>query len=94
VIDLVLQQFARLIEQIDADQPVRQPPDHLVTAAADRCQIAKLVEHRQRFDRRKLVALGAVVNLLEQSDARPASFAPLPSLAQLIGRRTAANVSG
>ena len=59
VVDLVLQQLGRLIEQIDRDQPVGQPPDHLVAAPADRRQFAEIVEQAERLDRRQRVALPA-----------------------------------
>ena len=44
VVDLVLEQFGRLVEQVDRDQPVGEPADHLVAAAADRGQLADIVE--------------------------------------------------
>ena len=66
MIDLVLQEFARLIEQIEGDQTIREPPDHLVAATANRSQVAKVVEHRQRIDRRKIVAFRAEEELGEQ----------------------------
>ena len=47
LVDLVLQQFGRLVEQVDRDQPVGEPADHLVAAPADRGQFAKLEEHRR-----------------------------------------------
>ena len=49
VVDLVLQELGGLIQEIDGDQAVRQPPDHLVAAAADRRQLAEFVEHREDF---------------------------------------------
>ena len=57
VVDLVLQQLAGLVEQIDRDQPVGEPPDHLVAAPADRGQLAEIVEQRERVDRRQRIAL-------------------------------------
>ena len=59
VVDLVLQQLGGLVEQVDRYQPVGEPADHLVAAAANRSQIAKVVEQAQRFDRRQLIALPA-----------------------------------
>ena len=56
VVDLVLQQLGGLVEQIDRDQPVGEPADHLVAAAADRGELAEIVEQRQRVDRRHRVA--------------------------------------
>ena len=47
MVDLVLQEFGGLIEQVDRDQPIRQPADHLVAAPADRRQFAVFVEHRR-----------------------------------------------
>ena len=82
VIDLVLQQFARLIEQIDRDETIGETADHLVAAPADRRQIAKLIEHRQRFDRRQIVALSAVERSARTAPPlRPASGATLRSSA-------------
>ena len=57
VVDLILQEFAGLIEQIDRDQPIREPADHFVAAPADRRQFAKFVEQPERVDRRQVVAL-------------------------------------
>ena len=57
VVDLVLQQLGRLVEQIDRDQPVGEPADHLVAAPADRRQLAEIVEQAERLDRRQRVAL-------------------------------------
>ena len=39
MIDLVLQQVGGLVEQVDRNQPIGQPPDHLVAAIADRSSI-------------------------------------------------------
>ena len=57
VVDLILQQIGGLIEQVDRDQTVGEPADHLVAAAADRRQLAKVVEQRQRIDGRHRIAL-------------------------------------
>ncbi len=57
MVDLVLQQLGRLVEQIDRDQPVGEPPDHLVAAPADRGQLAEIVEQAERIDRRQRIAL-------------------------------------
>ena len=57
LVDLILQQFAGLIEQIDRDQPVREAADHFVAAPPDRRQFAIFVEQAERVDRRKVVAL-------------------------------------
>ena len=70
LVDLVLQQFGGLVEQVDGGQPVRQPPDHFVAAPADRRQFAKLVEHRERVDRLHVVALRAEKELGEQRGRR------------------------
>ena len=40
LVDLVLQEFGGLVEQIDRDQPVGEATDHLVAAPADRRQFA------------------------------------------------------
>src|SRR6266852_7541208 len=69
-IDLILQEFAGLIEQIDRDQPVREPPDHFVAAPPDRRQFTIFVEHPERVDRRKVVALRAQKQLREQRRRR------------------------
>ena len=66
VIDLVLQKFAGLVEQVDRDQPVGQPADHFVAAPPDRRQLAIFIEQRQRIDRRQIVALRAEKELREQ----------------------------
>ena len=47
MIDLILQQFAGLIEQIDRDQAIGEAADHFVAAPADRRQFAIFVEHRR-----------------------------------------------
>ena len=70
LVDLVLQQFAGLVEQIDRDQPVRKTADHLVAAPADRRQFTILVEHPERIDRRKVVALRAEKELGKQRRRR------------------------
>ena len=66
LVDLVLQELGGLVEQIDRHQPVRQPPDQFVAAPADRRQLAELVEHGERIDRRQVVALLAQKNLRKQ----------------------------
>ena len=65
VVDLVLQQFGRLIEQIDRHQPVGELADHLVAAPADRRQLAVIVEQAERLDRRQRVAFAAQEQALE-----------------------------
>ena len=57
MVDLVLQQLGGLVEQIDRDQPVGEPADHLVAAPADRRQLAEIVEQAERVDRRQRIAL-------------------------------------
>ena len=57
LVDLVLQELGGLVEQVDRDQAVGEPADHLVAAPADRRQLAELVEHAERIDRRQVVAL-------------------------------------
>ena len=59
VIDLVLKQFRRLVEQIDADEPIRKPPDHFVPAPSDRRQLAKIIEQAERLHRRQSVTFTA-----------------------------------
>ena len=66
MVDLVLQELGSLVEQIDRDQPVGEPADHLVAAPADRRQLAEFIEHAERIDRRQVVALGAQEDLREQ----------------------------
>ena len=51
VVDLVLEEIARLLQQVDVDQPPREVADHLVAARAGRRQLAEIVEQRQRLDR-------------------------------------------
>ena len=65
VVDLVLQQFGRLVEQIDRHQPVGEPADHLVAAPADRRQLAEIVEQAERLDRRQRVALAGEEQAVE-----------------------------
>ena len=65
VVDLMLQQLRRLIEQIDRDQPVGEPADHLVAAPADRRELAEIVEQAERIDRRQRVALAGEEQLVE-----------------------------
>src|SRR6201999_721244 len=66
VIDLVLQELAPLVEQIDGDQPFRKKTYHLVTAPTDRRQVAIFIEQPERIDRRNLVALVAQENIRKQ----------------------------
>ena len=66
VVDLVLQQLGGLVEQVDRSETVGKTPDQLVAAAADRRQLAELVEHPERLDRRQLVALWSQKDLREQ----------------------------
>ena len=65
VIDLVLEQFGGLVEQIDRHQPVGEPADHLVAAPPDRREIAEIVEQAERFDRRQRVAFAAEEQAVE-----------------------------
>ena len=65
IVDLMLQQLGRLIEQVDRHQPVGELADHLVAAPADRRQIAEIVEQAERVDRRHRVALAAEKQRLE-----------------------------
>ena len=53
VVDLVLQQFGGLIEQVDRHQPVGEAADHLVAAESDRGEVAIVVEQAERLDRRQ-----------------------------------------
>ncbi len=69
-VDLILQQFAGLVEQIDRDQPVREPADHFVAAPPDRRQFTKLIEYPERVDRRKIVALRTEKQLRKQVRCR------------------------
>ena len=66
VVDLVLQQLGRLVEQVDRDQPVGELADHLVAAPADRRQVAEIVEQAERLDRRQRVALAAEEQRVER----------------------------
>ena len=66
VIDLILQEFAGLIEQIDRHQPIGEPADHFVAAPPDRRQFAVFVEQPERIDRRKVVALRSEKELRKQ----------------------------
>ncbi len=66
MIDLVLQELRGLVEQIDRGETVREPADQLVAAAADRRQLAELVEHAERFDRRQVVTFRSEEDLREQ----------------------------
>ena len=59
MIDLVLKQLGRLVEQIDGDQPVRKPADHLVATPADWSELTKIVEQAKSFDRRQCLTLPA-----------------------------------
>ena len=69
-VDLVLQKFTGLVEQIDRDQPLGEPPDHFVAAPPDRRQFTILVEHPKRVDGGKVVALRAQKQLREQRRRR------------------------
>src|SRR3569623_1914784 len=69
-INLVLQKLAGLIEQVDPDQPIGEPTDHLIATTTDRRQFTVFVENRQRFDRRKIVALLAEEKLRKQRRSR------------------------
>jgi hypothetical protein len=57
VVDLMLQQLRRLVEQINRNQAVGEAADHFVAAPADRRQFAKVVEQAERFDRRQCIPL-------------------------------------
>ncbi len=70
LVDLILQEFAGLVEQIDRDQPIGEMPDHLVAAPPDRRQFAVFIKHPERLDRRQIVALRAEKELLEQGRRR------------------------
>ena len=59
LVDLVLQELGGLVEQIDRNEALGEPADHLVAAPADRRQLAELEEHAERVDRRQIVALRA-----------------------------------
>ena len=59
MLNLMLQQLSGLIQQVDRYQPIRESPDHFITAPADRRQFAKIVKEAERLDRRKRVALPA-----------------------------------
>ncbi len=56
MVDLVLQQFGRLVEEIDRHQPIGHAADHLVAAPSDRRQLTEVVEQAERVDRRHGVA--------------------------------------
>ena len=80
MIDLILQKLGRLIEQIDRDQAVGEPADHLVAAAADRGQFAEIVEQSERIDRRQSVALSRQETDRRRSPPpRPGCAASTPS---------------
>lgn len=64
--DLMLQQAAGLLEQIEFDQPVRQAPHDVVAAAADRGELLEVEIQRQRLDPRKGVAVAGEKQVLEQ----------------------------
>jgi len=67
-----------LIEQIDRDQPVREPPDHFVAARPDRRQFTILVEtSRARSTGGRVVALRA------QKQLRGTAPPPHPELAAM-----------
>ena len=66
MIDLMLQQRGRLVEQIDGNQPVGEPADHLVAAPTDRREVAKIIKQAERFDRRQRVRLAAEEQGVEQ----------------------------
>jgi hypothetical protein len=55
LLDLVTQDFAGLIQQIELDQPVGQQPGDFVAAPADRQEFLEVVEQCQRFDARQLL---------------------------------------
>ena len=87
LVDLVLQQLGRLVEQVDRDQPLGQTPDHLVAAPADRRQLAVFVEHAERVDRLHVLALGAEIELREQRRRpRPGPAATVPNWAAAASR--------
>ena len=61
----MLEQLGRLVEQVDRDQPVGQPADHLVAAAPDRRQLAEIVEQRQCLDGRHGIAFAGEKQRIE-----------------------------
>ena len=72
VVDLVLQKLGGLVEQIDRDQPLGEPADHLVAAPADRGELAEIVEQAERIDRRQRVALAGQEQRCRRSWPPPA----------------------
>src|SRR5690242_4171122 len=64
---LVLEQFGRLVQQIDRDQPVGKFAYHFVAAPSDRRQFTKIVEQTKRLDRRQPLTLPAQEKTLERS---------------------------
>ena len=66
VVDLVLQEIRRLVEQVHRHQPLRELADHLVAAPADRRQFAVVVEQAQRIDRRQRIALAGQEQRVER----------------------------
>ena len=59
MIDLVLQQLCRLIEQVDGNEPVGKAPDHLVTSPPNRREFAKVIKQTERVDRGQTISLVA-----------------------------------
>ena len=85
IVDLVLQQVGGLIEQVDRNQPVRKPADHLVAAPTDRRQLAEFVEQGKRIDRRQVVGRPARNTCAKASTPPPDPDVPPPIGRQQIG---------
>jgi hypothetical protein len=80
VIDLILQELAGLIEQIDRDQPICETADHFVATPPDRRQFTKLVKHPERVDRWKIVAFQPRKELRKQCRRRVLSLTSHPPI--------------
>ena len=55
--DLRVPEGIPLVEQLHRHEPIGEPADHLVAAAADRRQLAEIVEQGERIDGRQRVTL-------------------------------------
>src|SRR5215470_5566082 len=65
----MLEQFCRLIEQIDRNKPVRQAPYHFIAAAAHRRKFTEIVKQTEGLDRWQGLTFSAEEQAIE-SDRR------------------------
>jgi hypothetical protein len=66
LVDLVLEEIGRLVEQVEFDEAVCEAPDDLVPAPTDGRQLLEVEVERQGLDAGELAAFGAQQQLLQE----------------------------